>query len=382
MELQTEIIDHVREYSELKALCLTSKHVSEIATPRLYYELDLRRNDGKCQAPSMMQRISSLLIQPANLSFVQIIKTPELGVEESRLMGHLLPLLRQDSLTELSFKAISSKHFPTPPQMTFIWNYQKNLQNQKLYFYMVPELKSLLIQRGPGQTALLHSFTELDINNRTNKSSVDIRSMMCWPLRSLDLSILQKFRIGGIYTDEIVLTLLDTLFARGFFVNLTALTFSWIIFKKTMRLTNLPSLKFLALEECSARFPDLPLVLADDIRLTTFFGWIFGEIEEIIPVLAQIKGLERLHIKRCRRIMEMDEGQKEMVRVMISHKETLRELNIDESLAASNRVDPLLWDCHIVKALRSCKKLVQLSLPLLSNRSIDYYQEIIESFPD
>ena len=131
---------------------------------------------------------------------------------------------------------------------------------------------------------------------------------MCWPLRSLDLSILQKLRIGGIYTDEIVLSLLDTLFARGSFVNLTALTFPWIIFKKKMTLTNMPSLKFLALEECSARFPNLPLVSADDIKLTNFFGWIFGETEDMVPILAQIKGLELLHIKRCRRIMAMDEG--------------------------------------------------------------------------
>lgn len=74
-----------------------------------------------------------------------------------------------------------------------------------------------------------------------------------------------------------------------------------------MKLTNLPSLKFSALEDCSACFPNLSLVLADDIRLTIFFGWIFGEIEEMIPILAKIKGLERLHIRRCRRIMAMDE---------------------------------------------------------------------------
>lgn len=75
-------------------------------------------------------------------------------------------------------------------------------------------------------------------------------------------------------------------------------------------------------------------------------------------------------------------GQKELVRVMISHKETLRELNLDDSLASSNRVDPLLWDCHIVKASRICEKLVRLSLPLPSKRSMGYYCEMIASFLD
>ena len=381
VELQTGIMNYLRDYSDLKALCLASKHVSEIATPRLYYELDLR-NEGNCHALPMMQRIRSLLIQPANLHFVRIIKTLALGAEESQLMGRLLPLLRPDSLTELSFRAISPRHFPTPPQMEFIWNHQKNLQNQRLYSHMVPELDLILRKRGPSQTALLKSFTELNINDRTSKCSVDVRSMMSWPLKSLDLSILQRLRIGGLYIGDVVLSSLNTLFARGSFVNLRELTFSWIVFEKEMVLTNLPSLKVLTLRECTGVLPTLPLVIADDIRLSSFFGWIFGEVEEMIPVLAQIKGLECLHIKRRHRILAMDQAQKELVRAMISHKKTLRVLNLEESLSSSNRVDAMLWDFHIVKAIQSCRKLIRLSIPLLSNRSINYYREMIASFPD
>lgn len=102
----------------------------------------------------------------------------------------------------------------------------------------------------------------------------------------------------------------------------------------------------------------------------------------MIPVLAQIKGLECLHIKRRHRIMAMDQAQKELIRAMISHKKTLRVLNLEESLASSNRVDAMLWDFHVVKAIQSCRKLVRLSLPLVSNRSMKYYREMIASFPD
>ena len=73
VELQTEAVNYLRNYSDLKALCLTSKHLFDIATPRLYYELDLRTDNDSW----LEQRIRSLVLQPANLRFVRIIKMPQ-----------------------------------------------------------------------------------------------------------------------------------------------------------------------------------------------------------------------------------------------------------------------------------------------------------------
>lgn len=382
VELQTGIVNFLRDYSDLRALCLASKHISDIATPRLYYKLDLS-NGGKCQSSQLIQRIKSLLIQPANLRFVRIIKTPLLGPEESQLMGQLLPLLQQDSLMEFKYWAISANHFPTPPQMRFIWNHQKNLQNQKLFTHMVPELDILLKERGPSQSGLLKSFTELDIHDRTDECLLDIPRMMSWPLESLDMGVLQKLRICGLI-DRVVWSSLDTLFARGSFVNLTELTLSRIFFFKILTFNNLPSLKELYLRECRGFSPSLPLplVLADDIKLSAFYCWIFGNVQEMTPFLAQMKGLECLHITRRHPIMAMDQAQKELVCAIISHKETLRELNLEESLDFDTDLDIVLWDSHVVMAIESCKKLVNLSLPLVSNRSIYYYRDLIARFPD
>lgn len=198
-ELQTEAVNYLRNYSDLKALRLTSKQLSGIATPRLYYELDLRTG-AKGHASRMRQRINSLLLHPANLLFVRILKTLSLGQEESQLMGQLLPLLKQDSLTRFKFPALSKKRFPTPTQMKFIWNHQKKLQNQKLYWHMVPSLEAVLKECGPSEVALLKSFTMLDIdaNFQTNRSSDTMRDIMSRSLKILDLSILQKLRIWGI----------------------------------------------------------------------------------------------------------------------------------------------------------------------------------------
>lgn len=215
-ELQTEAVNYISNYSDLKALCLASKDLSGIATPRLYYELDLRTG-VKGHASRMRQRINSLLLQPANLLFVRIIKTPTLGRKESQLMGRLLPLLRQDSLTKFRFSATSKTSFPTFMQMKFIWNHQKKLQNQKLYWHMVPALEEILEERTPNEVALLKSFTVLDIdvnNYRTHRSVNCIRDSIGRSLKFLDLSFLQKLRVCGDICGCVVLPLKTILYKR------------------------------------------------------------------------------------------------------------------------------------------------------------------------
>lgn len=250
-ELQTEIMKYLSNYSDLKVLCLVSKHLSGMATPRLYNELDLRTG-VKGPASRMRKRINSLLLQPTNLLFVRILKTPTLGRKYSQLMGRLLPLLRQDSLTRFEFSALSNKQFPTYMQMKFIWNHQKKLQNQNLYWHKVPVLEAILEERRPSEAALLKSFTilDIDVNYRTHMSSDKIGDIMSRSLKILDLSILQKLRICGVPSGDVVLPLLNTLFARGSFIILKELTISDVIFEETLVLNNLPSLKSLALQEC------------------------------------------------------------------------------------------------------------------------------------
>lgn len=43
VELQVKVANNIGLSFDLKALHLTSKEVSDIATPRLYYKVDLRR---------------------------------------------------------------------------------------------------------------------------------------------------------------------------------------------------------------------------------------------------------------------------------------------------------------------------------------------------
>ena len=43
VELQFVVVNFISRYSDLKTLCLLSKEVSDMATPRLFYKVDLRK---------------------------------------------------------------------------------------------------------------------------------------------------------------------------------------------------------------------------------------------------------------------------------------------------------------------------------------------------
>lgn len=389
-ELQTEVLNNLRNYSDLKALRLVSKQLSGIATPLLYYELDLRTVAKGHDACRMRQRINSLLLQPENLLFVRILKTPSLGQEESQLMGQLIPLLKQDSLTRFKFSALSKKRFPTPTQMIFIWNHQKKLQNQKLYWYMAPSLEAILEERGPSEGGLVKSFTMLDIDvqyrdYRTQRSLDTIKDIISRPLKILDLSILQKLRIYGVSSGSVILPRLNTLFANGSFINLRKLSISNVIFGETLRLTKLPSLKSLALQESSsADFHIVPFVLANDIRLSTFSSKAFGSMEEMTPLLAQIKGLESLQINCIHETISPIRAQQEFANAIISNnQDTLSVLHLKLKLQGLTTLfNSYIWEYYITKdIIQSCKTLVTLSLPRIE-MSVNSYCELIAALPN
>ncbi|MCJ1346565.1 hypothetical protein MMC31_004783 [Peltigera leucophlebia] len=377
VELQAEVVNYFSRYFDLKTLRLVSLHVSDIVTPRLYHKVDLR-NEMFCNRP-LVQRIKSLLIRPVNLRFVRILKTPMLGSEETQLMDRLLPLLRQDSLTEFRFWTVSADHFPTALQMRFMLTNQKNIQYAKIYSHMVPVLDEVLREHESSQVAMLKSVTELDITDSAYQWVENIQSMICWPLKNLDLRILRRMRIDGLFVDDHFLSTLNTLFARGSFVNLSILFFEYINLKEKLTLTNLPSLKTLVLHVGGPHGTSLPLILADDIRLSSFEGWTYKEIEKLTVFLTQTRDLEYLSIENCKTITATGRTQKDLASAIMRHQETLRLLNHKEDLALETELDAWMWDFHIVKAIKSCKKLVNLSFPLGSDMPTDYYLSLIKS---
>lgn len=381
VELQTETVSYLSNYSDLRALRLVSKRVSDIATPHLYNKVDLR-NEKTQEGGLMVERINSLLVGPANLRFVRILKIPPFGLEPTQLMDQVLPLLRKDFMTEFSFITKSTMRFPTPLQMQFLWARQENLQNLKLYSHMVPCLSEFL-EFEPSRIALLQSFTKLDISDKYDGSSTNCSAIMIWPLRNLDLRVMQDLQLYGRSISTPVLSLLNDLFARGSFVNITKLTFAWIRLNDTLTLTNMPSLNSLVLHHCrSPGGPRLFLAFADDLRVPYFSHSNFMGAQMVAHLLIQMKGLKHLAIMDCHPIKGMTRGRRELALAINIHKDTLLQLKLREKLSLETGLDAELWHSRVVETIAGCRKLVDLSLPLVPSQPLSYYRNLIASFPD
>lgn len=123
LELHVEVLKLISHNSDLKALRLVCKEISDIATPCLYYSIDLLNDDDYRVHPRInqgekdtktLQRIQSLLMSPANLRFVRVLNTGQFGTRSTDLMNQVLPLLRKDYLTRFSYSTRSIISFPTP----------------------------------------------------------------------------------------------------------------------------------------------------------------------------------------------------------------------------------------------------------------------------
>lgn len=381
VELWTGIFKYLSNYSDLKALRLVSKRVSEIATPRQYYEVDLKKDKAQ-EDGLMVERIKALLVGPANLCFVRILKTPPFGPESTELMDRVLPLLRKDFLIEFTFSTTSSRYFPTPIQMQFLWARQENLQNLKLHSHMVPNLEKFL-ELEPSRNNLLRSFTRLDISDKFDGTPLNYRAIMIWPLRNLDLRVLQNLQLHGRSISTPILCLLNELFAGGFLLNIIQLTFAWVRMVDTLTLTNMPSLNSLGLHHCkSPGGPRLLLAFADDLRVPYFLYSNFMGVEMVTHLLVQIKGLRHLSIADCYPIKEVTRNRRELALAISMHKETLLQLKLRESLSLEAGLGVEQWHSDFVLKIAGCQKLVDLSLPLAVNLPLSYHRHWIARFPD
>lgn len=389
VELQAEIINNISLYSDLKALCLVSKELSNVATPRLYYKVDLRIRDDRraIRWPNDKQKdcklslkIHSLLLASANLLFVRVFKTGYFGPESTLLIDRLLPLLRKHFLVKFSYSTESISSFPTPLQLQCLWGRQKHLQDLKLYSHMVPWLIEFLEKSDPSQRAFLKSFTKLDIcGNKMGRQAIP----STWPLRNLDLCFLQSLTIRGNGSYNPFPTLIE-LFASQSLVNLTKLCLECFLMEKTLPLTNLPLLKTLIIDgfvltgEVSSPLVAFPgNVQLRSLTLSTHFG-----LEISTSLLTQIKGLEYLMIKASPPVHGVNQAIRDFTSAVRSHKDTLRvfKLNMD-LMHTEHKIKDQQWDISFLKEIKLCSKLVTLSLPVVSNHSATYFCKLITALP-
>lgn len=141
----------------------------------------------------------------------------------------------------------------------------------------------------------LKSVTQLCLTDLVIGKYEEVQSMTCWPLKNLDLSILRKMQIDGLLIGNSFLSTLNSLFVRGSFANLLNLCFENLSSKK-LTLTNMIFLKTLSFDVEGMSRGNLLLILANNIKLSSFYSWAWSEIEIKTVLLAQTSGLEFLSI--------------------------------------------------------------------------------------
>lgn len=388
LELQLAVIEMVRNHSDLWALCLVSKELSDITKPYLYHEVNIKITSnfkakimrwigGKEEDHLITKKISALVLEPENLRFVRVLETSYMGIEPTKLMDRLLPQLQRDSLIKFNYSTRSTKIFPTLPQMQLLWSTQTRLRNLKFSTHMVPSLKEFVERCKPGPCPLLNSFTELDING----SDPD-RSTMVWPLRNLKLCLLQSLTVHALTAPSDLLPNLQASFANGSFVNLTRLSLQFILHFPALTLTNLPLLESLDIFHCGAfGHSDLRLAIADNFPLKHLSFADSGNLDKLMPILARIEGLESLVIKLDGSIAATTASRsvKAFARSIVVHKETLRVFKLKVHLRSN--FPPSLWHAYAISEIQLCNKIVDLSLTLTATEPI-YYHNLIASFPN
>ncbi len=165
---------------------------------------------------------------------------------------------------------------------------------------MVEWLEEFLQKQKPNQNALLKSFT---------------RNTQCWPLKNLDMCLLQSLTLDGRHLDPHFPNVMD-LFAAQLFANLAKLTLKGISFDGIITFTNVQKLKSLVINYCD----DLLFEFPEKIQLKSL-AFSSGEQAELLThLLTQVRGLKKLHITTHERIV--DRVLFETVRSVVSPDQT------------------------------------------------------------
>ncbi|MCJ1427684.1 hypothetical protein MMC29_005589, partial [Sticta canariensis] len=376
-ELQDEILSYISRPTDLKALCLVSKEISAISTPRLYRDINLRYGT---EYPDRLSLCLTRLSHSRSLGHVQTIKIGYLGEPNQGNQGycsalsHLLPKLRDNSLIRFEFDELTR---PTHKQLRFLWQHQKRLHNLQLDFKTYPPT----VSDHEHPTHLLRSLrliSELDLDFE----SATVDSEVLPLLKTLDLSHLQKLRLASLPKTSSgpsePLKLRKILFSDYFPATLTHLTLCFVSFiDNNLQLNDYPSLTHLALRWCN-RSLDL---FAGYSRPTLMSLSLVehSHLAGLSDMLHRFRGLESLAICISRPI-EDSKTVDFLVDAIDRHKDTLKYLLFHHDWRKAARKS-LLFDTELFNVIMTCRNLSQLGISIYKTNMVDICKGLLEELP-
>lgn len=387
IELLSVVVGHLRLLRDLKALRRTCKEICDIATPRLYRKVDLipkYRGDHhlrKCQELKLLRRIASLLSGRSNLQFTRILNTGKFGRRSTLAIDALLPHLRQNALIEFNFSTIREDDFLTGRQLQLLWRRQKKLRNFQLCTHHIPFMMDLLKDAKHPLSSLTKSVTSLKLINNERYFSEEADELLL-SLPVLVMSRLRCLTLNG-QISSVIVNGINDLFANRSFVNLTELHVDQANFDETLELSNLPSLDILSFGNALVQYYNgehrrgMILPEKTPLRKIRWIGANPVDPTTLESVLNHISRLEYLEIESIQSFNKTTRARVSLAKAIESHKETLKELMVDEFIGTRRSA----YDSQFVRRILMCKKLEVLALPLQPNKPVGYYLNILDSLP-
>lgn len=400
IELQLMIMRFITRPTDLKTLCLVSKHLSIIATPELYHTVDLRPREITIRGSrfelqeEQLARLKSLILGKQNLGHTRILMISEYDWYMGNILDtSLMPRFEDNCLIEFHYGnngvySAYSNHapvfdkFPDTRQMEFLWSHQQKIQT----FHSTHTGTMLRFMRHNPQRAkaILQSVNELILIQKHKKG--ERLDLITWPLENFAVSSLRKLSILG-WDWAQNLRKVHSLFSSHAFTNLTHIRFEGVIFDTELELKQCPSLQELEVICCESLPTDAAkLSIPTKLQLKSFYFACDGDIDQLqllAPILSHIQGLftltldlvspfriDREKLNKCRR---------GIVSALGTQQETLVELVVKE--ITTSMLPVLFSGEELFAVILGCHTLRRLALPLAFKNPIPWYSHLMRGLP-
>ena len=230
----------------MKALCLVSKQLSDLAIERLYPDL-LLPYDGS-------DREWTRLTQLSESRGLRHVRTIDIGSSEAmqhgfcKPVGNLIFKLPPDSLTRFRFGSLGR---PLPEALRHLWHTQKTLTNLQLDFMLNAPTIDEIVQDEARTLHSLQGVSELEINFGSDETTTP--NMYDCLVSLLQFPKLKKVTVLHPSNDEVAKPrLMDRLLHQLLPQTLTHLSLSYISLspENHLQLDDFRVLRHLELREC------------------------------------------------------------------------------------------------------------------------------------
>lgn len=383
-ETLCEIVNHITRPSDLKSLCLVSKTLSVVSTPRLYHDIVIPNDLDDSRG---IHKIVESLSNQKGLKYARRLHVGECSHQTTKAIDSLLAALPDNSILRFSYHASGENQFPTASQTEYICLHQRKIRNLHFgnFFVTIPKLLDRL------QRAFLNSVTELSFPLSPSANELGMSFPPCWPINMVNSIHLRKLELS--FNLRGSKPRLASLFAIHPLPNLTHLSFKDCLFEDMeVDLATMPKLEHLVLADCFNIASGL--VIANGTRLKSLeLSVTDGEVQadatgrfhdhgvsfEFVDVLNHFRDLDILIIHAISsEILSQDcVGLADAIQM---HSETLSILLVQYGCTHITEIPP----AHIclINAIKTCQKLSQLCIELDPIFMVREFKELIQSLPE